>query len=319
MRRVVHALDAALIFMIICISQPVSAADPLGETPLGNRAAIIFDSDRTGTTEIFIIESEGLVPTSVTSASPQVFNRLPDWSPDCAMVAFQSNRADEDNRDIYVAASDGSGVRRITTHIASDESPAWSPDGSEIAFASDRGDGEAIWIVDSDGNTVRRLTTGSPQSFQPAWSPDGKTIAFVSGSEENWDLFVIRTDGSEIRNLTNTPNRHEGGPAWSPNGRRILFDALEGGQWEIYVMAADGSDERQLTRNGAMDARPAWSADGSEIVFHSTRDFGSDGDNVDYSQVELYVMRADGSDVHRLTQNEYFDAHPDWCLDMANP
>jgi TolB protein len=68
-----------------------------------------------------------------------------------------------------------------------------------------------------------------------------------------------------------------------------------------------------------MDARPAWSADGSEIVFHSTRDYGSDGENVDYSQVELYVMRADGSDVRRLTRNEFFDAHPDWCLDMPNP
>jgi Tol biopolymer transport system component len=319
MRRVAHALDAVLTFMIVCNSQPVSAADPLAEPPLGDRAANIFDSDRTGTTEIFIIGSEGLGPTRVTSASPQVFNRLPDWSPDCSMIAFQSNCADEDNRDIYVMTADGSGARRITTHPASDESPAWSPDGSQIAFASDREQGEAVWVIGVDGLDLRRLTFGTGPAFQPSWSPDGRYIAFVSGSESNWDLYVSRADGSEVRNLTNTPDRHEGGTAWSPDGRKILFDGLEDGHWEIYLMAADGSDERQLTRNRAMDARPAWSADGSEIVFHSTRDFGSDGENVDYSQVELYVMGADGSDVRRLTRNEDFDAHPDWCLEIPGP
>ena len=93
----------------------------------------------------------------------------------------------------------------------------------------------------------------------------------------------------------------------------MLFDALENGHWEIYVMGADGTNERQLTDNAAMDARPAWSPGGMEIVFHSTRDFGSDGDSVVYSEVELYVMRADGSEVRRLTDNEFFDANPDWC------
>ena len=78
-------------------------------------------------------------------------------------------------------------------------------------------------------------------------------------------------------------------------------------------MHADGSNERQVTRNSAMDARPAWSTDGSEFVFHSTRAFGSDGDIENWNEVELYVMEADGTNIRRLTNNEHFDAHPDWC------
>jgi TolB protein len=182
-----------------------------------------------------------------------------------------------------------------------------------IAFASDRGDGEAVWVIDVDGPGLRRVTSGTGPAFQPTWSPDAGHIAFISGSDENWDLYVARSDGSEARNLTNTPHRHEGGPAWSPDGRYIAFDALQDGHWEIYLMHADGSNERQVTRNGAMDARPAWSTDGNEIVFHSTRASGSDGDIENWNEVEIYVMKADGTNVRRLTNNKHFDAHPDWC------
>jgi Tol biopolymer transport system component len=291
----------------------------MGEGSDGSDAAIVFDSDRGGTTEIFTVAGDGSKPKQISDAAAGVFSRLPDWSPDCSKIAFQSNRGDPENRDIYVMATNGSDVHRLTTHGASDESPAWSPDGSEIAFASEQGYGGAVWIVGVDGNGLRRLTPGPAPAFQPAWSPDGKKIAFISRSEENWDLFVIRADGSQIQNLANTPDRHEGGPAWSPDGGEILFDALKEGHWEIYVMGADGTNERQLTDNTAMDARPAWSPDGKEIVFHSTRDFGADGDTEDYSAVEIYVMRVDGTGMRRLTDNGFFDAHPDWCSFVPGP
>jgi Tol biopolymer transport system component len=255
---------------------------------------IVFDSDRSGTTEVFTIDKLGTMAHMVTSPSGDDFN-------------------------IYVMAANGSNVRRLTNHPAPDDSPAWSPDGSGIAYVSDRDDGEALWIVGVDGKGLRRLTPERVRAFSPAWSPDGERIAFISGDDDNWDLFVIRSDGSDAQNLTNTSDRHEGGPAWSPDGREILFDALKDGHWEIYVMKADGTGERQLTRNRAMDARPSWSPDGSEIVFHSTRDFGSDGDSVVYSEVELYVMRADGTSVRRLTDNTSIDAHPDWCPAAPDP
>jgi TolB protein len=273
---------------------------------------ILFDSDRDGSQEIYVIAADGSRARQLTDLEdPELFARLPDWSPDCTEVAFQSNRADTDNRDIYVMSADGGAVRRLTRHSASDESPDWSPDGQSIAFASGREDPETIFIIRANGEGLRRLTDGP--AFQPAWSPDGEQIAFISGSEANWDVYLIQTDGSNLRRLTRTDGVHESGVAWSPDGEELAFDALTDGRWEIYAMRADGSDIRQLTRNETIDTRPSWSRDGRRIVFHSTRDFGSDGDSQDWREFEIYVMQSDGSEPHRLTDNVAFDAHPDWC------
>jgi TolB protein len=283
-----------------------------------NPPAIIFDSDRDGSHEIYAFASDGSGARQLTdSEDPELFARLPDWSPDCTEVAFQGNLAATENRDIYVMSADGAAVRRLTRHTASDESPDWSPDGKSIAFASGREDPETIYIIGANGQGLRRLTDGP--AFQPAWSPDGTQIAFISGSDANWDVFVIRADGSNLRRLTRTDGVHESGVAWSPDGEALAFDALTDGGWEIFVMGVDGSNVRQLTRNETIDTRPSWSPDGRWIVFHSTRDFGSDGDSQDWQEFEIYVMRSDGTEPQRLTDNVAFDAHPDWCQSSDDP
>jgi TolB protein len=80
------------------------------------------------------------------------------------------------------------------------------------------------------------------------------------------------------------------------------------GSYDIYVMNADGSQVRRLTDAPVDEGWPAWSPDGRQIVFSSTRD------DCSYSEAEdclttgdigpwhtLYVMNADGTDKHRLS------------------
>ncbi len=86
----------------------------------------------------------------------------------------------------------------------------------------------------------------------------------------------------------------------------IAFESMRDGDVEIYVMNADGSGQTRLTNNPAVDRDPAWSPDGRQIVFASTRDDSLVGN------VEIYVMNADGSGQTRLTNNPAGDLVPAW-------
>jgi len=90
------------------------------------------------------------------------------------------------------------------------------------------------------------------------------------------------------------------------NGK-IAFVSDRDGDAEIFVMNSDGSGQTQLTFNTAADDMPAWSPDGSKIVFLSTRD--PDGD------AEIFVMNSDGSSQTQLTFNTATDVEPAWSPD----
>ena len=58
-------------------------------------------------------------------------------------------------------------------------------------------------------------------------------------------------------------------------------------------MNPDGTGQTRLTNNPALDSAPAWSPDGTKILFTSTRD--------NAMSPSLYVMNADGSSPTRVT------------------
>ena len=82
----------------------------------------------------------------------------PVWSPDGRQIAFQSDRAGND--EIYVMNADGSSQRNLSHHPGYDAFPDWHPDGERIAFASDRqgGKNRDIFVMDTDGNNVQQIT-----------------------------------------------------------------------------------------------------------------------------------------------------------------
>ncbi len=62
-------------------------------------------------------------------------------------------------------------------------------------------------------------------------------------------------------------------------------------------MNADGSGQTNLTNNPAGDVNPGWSPDGTKIAFDSGRD----------GNQEIYIMKADGTELNRLTNNAVAD------------
>ena len=141
-----------------------------------------------------------------------------------------------------------------------------------------------IFVMDADGANQTQLTTTNLRNYDPVWSPDGTKIAFVSDRK--------KTDPY-------------------PN---------------IYVMNADGSNPVQLTLtlddNNIGNVEPAWSPDGTKIVF--TRHLIDD-----LSNSNIYVMNSDGSNPIPLTNTEPTrEYEPAWSPDggkiafvrrMSNP
>lgn len=103
----------------------------------------------------------------------------------------------------------------------------------------------------------------------------------------------MNADGSGQHRVPNTDVGEY--PSWSPDGKRIVFNSNLSGNHLMYIVDVDGSNVVDLSFVGE-GWQVAWSPDGRSILFVSGRDHpGQPG--ID----DLYVMRPDGSDVHRLT------------------
>ncbi len=143
------------------------------------------------------------------------------------------------------------------------------------------------------------------------WSPDRKTIVFSANRTGPWDdLYVMDADGGNVRQLTDTPNASEHDAAWSPEGRHVAYDraaiTAQGTRQNahLWIIDADGSNARALTSWSTRNMRPAWSPDGSTIAFMSDRhaEFDINVMGTDEGDLEIYVMRRDGSNIRRLTE-----------------
>jgi Tol biopolymer transport system component len=104
-------------------------------------------------------------------------------------------------------------------------------------------------------------------------------------------------------------------PLWSPRGDLIMFSRFSEGDYEIATIKPDGTGIKRLSHARGNDAHQGWSPDGEHIVFASSRmGFKDEMTYTDAPQPygELFVMRADGTEVQQLTDNQWEDGTPAW-------
>jgi TolB protein len=257
-----------------------------------------------------------------------VQDAYPMLAPDGSRILFESNRTG--NWEIYTMKPDGTDLVRLTTNLAPDVTPIWSPDGKRIVFASERDAGDSeIYVMNADGSGQRRLTRQPGDDSHPHWSPDGARIVFnsarstpdlsVDWSKQHIEIFTMAADGSDVRQLTHfrTVTTY---PQFSPDGKKIAFRRTldeAGFLWdltlgvrnsEVFVMNADGSNPVNVSKSAAYDGWPAWSQDGSKILFSSNR---AGPANIG----QLYSADVDGGNLTKLTDGPGSFVQPSWSRD----
>jgi Tol biopolymer transport system component len=207
----------------------------------------------------------------------------PTFSPDGSQVAFSWNGEKEDNFDIYVKLIGSEPPLRLTTNPADEDSPAWSPDGRWIAFCRDLPGGRYAVVLTSPIPGPERILTESYRSKNDvegpflAWSPDSHWLVLAGSDEpgEAMALFLFSVETGEKSRLTSPPGGSWGDscPAFSPDGRTLAFF-----RWAAYFnsdlflleLSPDFrpiAEPKRLTFGSWRAASPAWTADGSSLIF----------------------------------------------------
>jgi Tol biopolymer transport system component len=222
-------------------------------------------------------------------------------------LAFQSDR--EGNWEIYLLDINRGLTHNLTRNPADDLGPAWSRATQQLAFYSSREQrAPQLYVMKLTSQRTQAVNPNRRGNWRPTWSPDGERLAFMYGYAS---IRIVNANGGQERDLA-----YGFSPVWSPIDGRIAFYADHPPRSlnaDIYLLDDMGRNLHNLTQNQFHNWDPAWSPDGSQIVFISSRDGNPD----------LYVMNARcgqtpehcGDGLRRLTHTTAMNATPAWSPD----
>jgi Tol biopolymer transport system component len=201
-------------------------------------------------------------------------------------------------------------VRQLTFEGRRAGEGYFSPDGSRMVFQSEREPGNPffqIYVLDFTTGETRRLSPGIGRTTCAFFRPGSDDILYASTHHDPRSRELQQAE-YEFRAA----------------GRRRHYNWEFDPEMEIYVArGSEGATER-LTSARGYDAEGSYSPDGRWIVFTSTRPaYGRELSDEDSRRLEsdpsyfgeIYLMRADGTDVKRLTEAPGYDGGPFFSSD----
>lgn len=210
----------------------------------------------------------------------------------------------------------------------------FSFDGQHIIFQSTREPYQCDqqFTMRTDGSELTPVSTGEGRTTCGYYTPDGQRIIYASthlGASEcppvpdrslgylwplyrTFDIFSANPDGTELRRLTDADGYDAEGTI-SPDGAKIVFTSARDGDLEIYTMNIDGSEQTRLTDELGYDGGAFFSPDSQWIIYRAKHP--SDPaevaayeeliaqDLVAPNELEIFIMRADGSEKRQITSH----------------
>ncbi|HEY7514240.1 MAG TPA: hypothetical protein VIC87_07170, partial [Vicinamibacteria bacterium] len=253
-----------------------------------DRSRAAFGEAAEGTRRHGLTESRAVTQRGIRQWEPR-------FSPDGSWIAY-SSRSLTRFPSIRLVRPDGSGDRHLVERNGG-AGLSWTPDGKTLVYAeaevrrffSVRSD---LRAVDVGTGRVRKISRGL-RARDPDVSPDGSTIVFARHRGDRSELFLVGLDGKDVRPLTESePGTEWSGPAWSPRGDRIAASRLLPGGWLDVVLVDPATGAASpIVEDRAKDVEPAWTPDGTAVVFRSDRDGTSN----------LYAVRLEDRRLVRLT------------------
>jgi len=266
---------------------------------------IIFTCTRGDYNQICMVNRDGSGLLQITHE--RVNHYYPSLSPQGEAIIYASNQS-RGTFDLYLLILSTSQQIELTHEIGNVFSPAYSPDGKKILFINKANDEPTgLWIMDSNGENARLVYGGRKQAgvnplVSAAWSPDGKQIALVMTVDQafEYEIFLLDVDSADAppRRVTYGLLGITGSVSWSSNGRYLLLSAGPPLDKDIFRYEIETGIISHLTAGGNNNSA-VYSPDGEWIAFNSLRN---------NDQADLYLMRADGTDLQQITDNP----EPDW-------
>jgi len=203
---------------------------------------------------------------------------------------------------------------------------------------------DRIYMMPASGGKPRQVSDGRGKTTCSYFFPKGDRVLFSStegaGPEcpprpdrsrgyvwpvyGSYEIYTARRNGKRLKKLTDSPG-YDAEATITRDGKHIVFTSMRDGDLDIYTMDANGKNVKRLTQELGYDGGPFWSADGKKIVYRAQHPA-----NALYAQqyrnllkqglikpgnLEIWVMKADGSGKHQVTHNRASNFAPFWHPD----
>ncbi len=201
---------------------------------------IVYDSNQSGTDDIWITSADGGSPKQLTSNTR--INQSPAVSPDGRHIVFNSDRTGTPH--LWRMNLDGSDQRQLTNGASGEQNAQFSPDGRWLVYRTAFGK-FTVWKMPASGDEPVQLT--DKLSRLPTISPDGKLVAYFYRDENApWRIAVAPLEGGEPLKTTDI----SAVPLdlnWTPDGRALAYTDSRSGVSNIFAQPLDGGAPKQLT------------------------------------------------------------------------